>query len=243
MKKLIFTILLLILISAQEKIPAEILNIKTKSFKNPEAAIKFFVENLTQNNLAKALEACDINESSENYNFKKFSNRLRAIILTHTLAPSEYPMYVSINKIQRTFAIMNQVKYFCYNILSAEKVDGRTIVIKSDKRITNFIDSANPVKLKELILVDTSFPRPNLQNKKRLIDNFKKQAKIFGAIDKTERIVLYQFKKNYYLGGFSLLLYKDGWKIHSIGSDLANISALGVVKRTTIEEYNRIKSQ
>ena len=243
MKKIFCIILIIVCFTSYGYLYTQTADVNGKDFNTPEKTIEYFVDALKENNIAKAFEACAINEYSEKYNFTAFSKRLNAMILHQSLAPSEYPMFVELNKLERTYRVIMQIKFFCYCMLSSEKVDGLVIGNPGDERIAAFIASADPSRLKNLKIIDTSFAAPRLKNNERLVKTFTEQAQIFGADEKTELIVLYKLENKYYLGGFSLLRYGKIWKIESLASSLANISPVEVIKESSLSEFEALISE
>lgn len=244
--KLTSKIILLTILLVQTTGHSNIKNIQSrqKTFATPEKAIIYFIENLKQGNLDNALQACSVEEKSKNFDFTAFTKRLRAFIFYGWASiPSEYEMYVQMNSQLSKALIYNQIKYLIYSLLSKESIDGRTIINPSDEQIKNFITDINPRRLKNIEILKISFPGLSIQHNERYLKNSKAQAKIYGAITATDRIVLYKFEGNYYIGGFYLLKYNNSWKIDSLNSPIGNTSALGTLEKTSLEEFNDMISE
>jgi hypothetical protein len=79
-------------------------------------------------------------------------------------------------------------------------------------------------------------------NDAKYMENAAKMAKIFGADESTERVVLVSLDQNYYYLGFTLLRYGGNWKISGRNSHLANTDALGTPQKTTAEDFENMIS-
>ncbi len=69
------------------------------------------------------------------------------------------------------------------------------------------------------------------------VENFTKQAKLYGAEEMTERIALYELDSKTFLGGFGLFRYESGWKIVRLYSNLAGMSSYGAAEPASMETY------
>ncbi|MBN1500232.1 MAG: hypothetical protein JW982_08755 [Spirochaetes bacterium] len=231
MKKGLLIIILFILSSCSSIQKTAAIN---SDFATPEAAIKYFIAGIAKNDLNYALQACAIKEAADNFSFKKFTERLNALIFWSSMAPSEYPFYADINRADRISFISRQIKFFCFSMLSAEKDYSLTVPEPSEERINDFIRSSDPSKLADLRIIKITVPYPDLIESERNQRNWKLQAAIYGAETKTERIVLYELNGKFFTGGISLLKYGSNWKIESLSSSLANTSPMGSVEEVYI---------
>jgi hypothetical protein len=210
------------------------------SFKTPEEAITFYMQAVAQGNIPKIVQACAINEMSEKFSFDLYTNRLRALTF-YTPAPSDYPFYAEMNKVQFSWQILNQVKNLAYGLLATEKgvVEGRTVPIDPEGTIT-FMKEVDPERLAQLQVTKIGVPNPEIASTERNLDNWNRQAQIYGADELTERVVLLLFEGDYYYVGFTLLRYGEDWKISSAASPLGNTSAVGAPQKTTEEEFQEL---
>jgi hypothetical protein len=205
-------------------------------FKTPEEAIDYYFEGLLQADVRKIMDACAINEMGEKFRFDLYAEWVGYLTMT-ALAPTDYPLYVELNKIQLSEDILSGVKFFAYSLLTSEEVyKGRTIPIDTE-RASQFVIDANPERLAEIKIQRIELPDKAQMNSARYIESAARRASVYGADDSTERVVLFEFEGNYYYVGFTLLRYGENWKINWQVSQLANTSSLGAAQETTIDEF------
>jgi hypothetical protein len=205
-------------------------------FKTPEEAIDYYFEGLLQADVRKIMDACAINEMGEKFRFDLYTEWVGYLTI-NALAPTDYPLYVELNKIQISEEILNRVKFFAYSLLTSEQVyKGRTIPIDTE-RASQFVLDANPEGLAEIKVQKIEPSNKDLMSDARYIEIAARKANVYGADDSTERVVLFEFEGNYYYVGFTLLRYGENWKIGWQVSPLANTNSLGAAEETTIDEF------
>ena len=208
---------------------------KEVTFDSAEAAIEYCVKAIADNDLNAALNAFAGDDYIRGFDFTKWCKRLNALI-PNDLAPSEYGMYQEINNALITSRRASQIKGFSYSLLTNMDFS-QAIIIEDEDQISRFINDVDPEKLKGLKIVRIDPPTPDRLNSEINIKNFKAQADIYGGIEGTERVVLYDLNGELYTGGFHLIRFKNGWKIESMTTYLAGNSFDGSVVKTTEEEY------
>lgn len=215
--------------SAQEEAPV---------FVAPEDAIRHFAAALSENDLQKAFQACAVEEYAAGYDFAGMVDRLKVLMPMQQMAPSEYDLFVEMNKISAMGTLVNQMKMMVYSFFVPEVKEGTPMY--SDGSLDHakkFAEAVDPGKLKNLKLLRIDPPMQRILNSETNITNFQKMAVLNGAQEMTERIVLYELDGKTYLGGFGLLRYEGGWKIQRLNSNLTGLSSLGTVEETTMDAY------
>jgi hypothetical protein len=208
-----------------------------KEFATPEAAIQHFAESIAKNDVVAALQAFAINQQAAAFDFTAMSERLGVIQPIQTLSPTEYPMYVDLNRLALISRYGGQLKFFVYSFYATEPLDETTPIQDEPEKISAFIESVNPEQLtglkidKVIRMIATS---------DKLLEVWQQQAKPVGADEVTELVVLYELDGSYYLGGARLLRYGESWKLDGLSSVLAGMSALGTVTKTTLEEFETL---
>lgn len=212
------------------------------TFAAPEDAITFYLDALIQGDVAAILQATAVNEMSENFDFERHVNRLRALTI-QSPAPSEYSLFVEINKVQFTGQILGQVKNLTYALLATEKdiVAGQFVPIEPEGT-TQFRDEVDPARLAGLEIMAIGAPFPDRLNSERNQEIFNELAQIYGADEQTERVVLFQFEGNIYYMGFTLLRYGDDWKISNAAALLGGTSPSGAPEPTTPADFQEMIS-
>ena len=210
------------------------------TFKTPEEAITYYLDGVAQNNLSKILQACAINEMGGKFNFGLQVERLGGVVAPgQFLSPSDYAFYAEINKMTVSSQILSQVKFFAYGLLSSEKVDDGSLIIHMDtQRVNKFIKDVDPRKLSTIEIKKIGLPNKTLMNDPKYIENATKSASVYGADESTERVALFSFEQSYYYIGFTLLRYRENWKISSQSSPLANTNVLGTPIKISADEFD-----
>ena len=212
---------------------------QTAAFKTPEDAITAYFAGIEQNDPSKILQACAITEMSENFKFDLWTERLGGVMqLATSLSPSNAPLYVELNKIQLSDQLLRQVRNFAYALLSSEPVDFTVITKVDPERVNKFMADINPKRLAGLAIKKITLPNKTLMQSPKYIENATKSAKVYGADELTERVVLFSFEQSDYVVGFTLLRYGENWKIQQQSSPLGNTNALGTPQKTTEAEFD-----
>jgi hypothetical protein len=232
-KYVLVTLFISLATSQAQTTPADIFNFPELDFDTPEAAIHHFAKSIATNDLTAALQTFAINDYVNGYDFTAYSKRLGVIQPTFTLAPTEYPMYAQINHLSLLSRYSQQITFFCYSFYATESLDMTTPINEEPERIDAFIASVNPEQLADLTIAKMF---KITASSEKLLDVWQQQAAPIGAEEITEFVVLYELSGDYFMGGFHLLRYGEFWKIDTLSSVLANMSAMGTVSRTTPED-------
>lgn len=213
----------------------------TVSFKTPEETITFYLEALAEGDAAGLLQACAVDEMSEQFRFDLYLDRLQVLTI-QAPAPSDYPFYADLNHAQFTAQLMGQARNLAYGLLTTERelLEGRSVVSIDAERTKRFIDEVDPARLAGLQVVEIGIPRPDVASSPRNLENWDTIARIYGADELTERVVLLRLEGAYAYVGFTLLRYGESWKISNNVSTLGNTSALGVPVPTSEEEFQQM---
>lgn len=212
------------------------------NFSTPEKTIEHFIKGIKDNNLEHALEACAIQEVSENYDFVALTNHIKMLNPVWQNAPNEYQMYRDINKFRVGAQIAGQIALFSYSFFTDQGLDGSPVRIEDDSQASNFVKAVDPSKLSNLNIKEIEIP-PQLLDEKTKEKFNGSFVQIYKADEATERVVLYELDNKFYLGGFQLLRYKDYWKISSLQSALAGTSPMGTVTEISKEEFEEILNE
>ncbi len=210
------------------------------SFRTPEEAIMAYMQGVTQGDIAQILQACAVDEMGDGFNFELHTNRLQALTMLSP-APSTYPLYAEMNKVQFSWQILSQARNLAYALLATENrvVEGQTVLIDPEGTL-QFIDEVNPERLDQLQVVKIGLPNPELATSERNLQNWNTIAQIYGAEELTERVALFLFEGNTYLVGFALLRYGDNWKISNASSTLAGLSSFGTPSMTSEDAFDEL---
>jgi len=208
-------------------------------FKTPEDAITFYMQGIAEGNVSKILQACAIHEMSENFSLSLSTARIGAFDANQTLAPSDDPFYVEMNKEQLSARILSQVRMFVFSLLSTQDVTDRLIIIDAEKT-TQFIKDVDPSRLAQIEVKTIAIPFPEIVQSAKYLENATKFAQVYGADEYSERVALFQFEGDEYLVGFTLLRYGENWKIASAYSPIANIASSGATGKITESDFEKL---
>jgi hypothetical protein len=211
---------------------------KNESFSTPEDVMVQFANYISHQEIEKALNMFAINYQAERFDFLGYSERFQFYTMP-PMAPSQYDPFVSINKAYAAFYASNQIKWFIYSLLLYPEIDfSSTITFKTiEQENRDFVSLLNPSKLTELQLIRTDLVAPEIQFSDRNQNNVKEFSKIFGYLTRSEYYALYEFEGKYFIGGFTLYEYEDGWQISTLQSNLAGDAHLILWRETTEAEY------
>jgi hypothetical protein len=214
----------------------------TTSFPTPEAAVRHYLAGVAAGDAGKLMEATAIEEMSTGFQFADSVDRLRAMLLTNSLSPTEYPLFADMDRVFVASQILSQTRMLVYSLLSTETLDGTPIVPADKQRADAFVAQVDPSRLAGLKVVDIRYSNAKLEHDPRNLDNAAKLAAIYGADELTERLALVDLDGRLYEVGFTLLRYGDDWKVSSQSAALGNTPVLGTAVPTTLEEYDSATS-
>ncbi len=206
-------------------------------FPSPEDAIRFFVNALTENDYEKALQACAVDEYVEGFDFAGSVDRLKVLMPPQMMAPSEYEMYIEMNRISTMATLTSQIKMMIYSFFIPELRKDAAPLYVEGAYAEEFIEKVDPSKLKNLKVLRIDPPVQDILNSEKNITNFQKVAELYGAQEQTERVALYSLDGVTYAGGFGLMRYDDSWKIIRFNSNLAGQTSYGTVEEMTESAY------
>lgn len=211
------------------------------SFKTPEEAVTFYMQAVAQGDVSKIMQACAIDEMSENFRFDLYTDRIKAL-MPQSPAPSDYPFYAEMNKAQFSWQILFQAKNLAYGFLTPQQelLDGRPVLNMDSEATASFMNEVNPERLAQLEVAKIGLPHPEIAHTERSQEYWNIHAQIYGADELTERVVLLRFEGDYYYVGFALLRYGENWKISNAASAMGSTNALGAPQRTTEAEFEQL---
>ncbi len=212
------------------------------TFKTPEDAITFYMEGLAQADFGKVMQACAINERSQNFRFDLLYQRLNSYQPAIFLAPPNHPFNVELNKAQLTAQIAFQMKLFEFSLLSSETMDLRPIYNMDSDRVNKFINDVNSTRLAGIEVQKIGIPNQKNMNTDTYRASSAKNASSYGADEATERVALFSFEQHYYYIGFTLMRYGDNWKVISQSSPIAGTPAEGTPQKTTPDDFDKLVS-
>lgn len=217
-------------------------NIQEKSFGSPEKAIEYYVGKIAENDFKGALEACATSSYVNGLDFAAQVSRAKSIIL-YSDAPSKSQFYKEINYAKRISDLASWTKMMVFSLVLPEQyhdlLEGLPLKIESldQEKMDDLIKDFDPQKAKNLKIKLMTTPHSERMYSEKGIENSQKQAKVVGADEVTERVVLYELDGVYYYGGFRVLRYGKDWKIESLVSMYAGTSPFGTLTKIDDEDF------
>jgi hypothetical protein len=212
------------------------------TFATPEDAVREYLAGVAAGDVERILGASAIEEMSSGFDFASLARRLRTLMLTTFLAPSEYPFFADMDRELVAARLLSQVRMLVYSLLSEEPIDGSPIILEDPARAERFVAQVDPSRLANLTVEDIRFSNAAFADDERWLANAAATAATYGADELTERLVLFSLDGKLYDLGFTLLRYGDGWKVSDQVANLAGTSTLGAARPTTAEDYDRATS-
>lgn len=204
---------------------------------SPESAVAAYVAGIAAGDPDAILAASAVEEMATGFDFSASTERLRAMTLLTSLAPSEYPLFQESNRYQQASTILSQVRNLVYGLLSGEEIDGRTIAPVDAERIAAFVAAVDPARLAGIRVLDVRGPEPELATDERYLETITRMAAVYGADELTERLALIELDGSTYGLGFTLLRYGDTWKVSGQQSVLGGTTVFGTAEPMTREEF------
>ncbi len=206
---------------------------ESKAYETPEEVIDQFVLAIQDNDFDRALKLFALDNMVEGYDFEAYIERMGAFMPINSMAPQEFEAYSEINYAYQLNSASNQIKMFSFSLLIPD-LDLVTPILLTEleEEDIDLLDQLDPSQLRSLELVRADYSNPETQDSDRHQENIEKSANVFGFIDQKEFVVLYEYKGSYYLGGFVLVEYEEGWQISGLGAPLEGVNFYGLEKIT-----------
>lgn len=208
----------------------------------PDEAVREYMAGVAAADAGRILDVSAIEEMAEGHRFAESVDRLKAFMPHLMLAPAEYPLYVDINRVQRTDEILGQVLMLSYGLLSGETIDGSPLAPVDKAWADAFVAQVDPARLADITVMDARFPHPDLEASERYLETAAALASTYSADELTERLVLFSFEGQTYGLGFTLLRYGGSWLVSSQSSPIGGTSTLGTATPMSVEEYENLTS-
>jgi hypothetical protein len=212
----------------------------TTVYTTPEAAVAAYVGGIAAGDMQAVLAASAIEEAALGFDFTAYVERLQALPLMTSPAPAEYPLYAEMNRVRRQNEVLIAVRNLAYSLLSDEDVEEGLIAQPGAERTAAFVKAVDPQRLAGIEVLEIGVPEPDILQGERYQTTAGQFARIYGADDMTERVVLLGFEGDTYLLGVTLLRYGEGWKVINQMANLAGTSGLGTVEEISAEGFAEV---
>lgn len=206
-----------------------------RGFATPEEAVETSTERIAEGDAAGALTAWATDAQAENLDLVGTLERLRAFTPADTSSlPSDDELFVELAKTTRAGAAAEQYRRMTISLLLPDvDLDSTTPLEKGDVSAQDIVDELDSARLAGL----TAQRIDQVKGPGKLDENLAEAAKLVGADERREYVVLYELDGETYLGGVGVLRYGDDWQIDRLQSDFAG-TAYGALEAITSEEYD-----
>ena len=207
-------------------------------FSTPEDAIAWYIEGLAQADTDRILQACAVEEISQNFRLDEYSEWVGSFA-TSMYSHSDYPFWAQIGRAEVSATVLRQVKMLAYSLLSSERLgeDGAVFLgDEAEETMGGFIRDIDPARLSGLEVEMIAPADRASMSGQRYLDYVTEAARCYGADEATDRVALLSIEGKYYYAGFYLLRYGANWKIAG-SSSLVNTEPPGWAQETTVEEF------
>lgn len=206
-------------------------------YATPEAAVEAFCAAFTAGDFDGAMAACCAREMADGFDLPANVDRVGAFMPYTYPAPAASETYRDLNYAGFLGALASQYKMLCYGFFVTDGMDGHNIAPADAVYAEAFQEAVDPANLARLTLVRVDPPRKDALESAENVKTFDKEARGYGAAEKTERIVLWELDGRYFVSGFTLYRYEGGWKIAGLVSSLAGVNIFGAPTEATEAEY------
>lgn len=207
----------------------------------PENTITSFIKAFTALDVDAINKTLSTSEYAKNYDIYAMADRLQAWNPLQMGMVQGDPLFEQINFYQKGNRQMMQLQMMMITLLTDGKLaDTDYGMIISGESLTPAMDALkgiDPKDMSQLELVKLAKPT-DIIDSDRYKENSLKQAKPFGASDKTERVALLKMGDRYYTAGFEVMQYGDKWLIDSFNSSIAGLAYYGELVVTTPDEFD-----
>ena len=198
---------------------------------------------MAKGDAAAMFESFSIQKFADKFDFVAYTDRLQAMELDRSLLPATSPMYKQLNEALRASLLAGQVRTAIFSMISsqAENVQNGGGVIRADRaKATEFVTSLDVKTLSSLKAAKVvEIPGKNsaiyVKNQKNEVI----QAKITGADEQREYLVLYKLGTKMFKGGVTAQRYGSTWTIVTLTAPLSGMPANGAVEETSLADFDK----
>lgn len=201
----------------------------------PEKTAEAFVEAVADGNIEKALSFFACNQMADNYRFEYQIDRLLVWIPGGFCSyPSEEKVFREINKGELYGEAVSQIGNLCFSLQAYEEYMSRVpISLEDDENIVEKMREFCDLKaLETLRIKEIEYAGPDTQSE----EVYDKAARIYGADERVEYEILYEYDGEMFKGGMTFLRYEEKWYIESLIAASTGQNALGYLIPAESEE-------
>ncbi|HEY1134418.1 MAG TPA: hypothetical protein VGE77_07555 [Nocardioides sp.] len=201
-----------------------------RGFATPEEAIEFATERLADGDADGAVGAWASEEQAAGLDLAGYLERLQTYPAWEpALVPGDDDFFREIAETARAGGAADQYRRLVVSLLLPEVdlTQGSTLGDDgpSAQEIAEALDSSRLESLRAQRIERVEGPE-------RLEEQYAESARLVGAEERREYLVLYEWDGDTYLGAVGLLRYGDEWRIDTLSSPIANVGVAALEPAT-----------
>ncbi len=206
----------------------------------PEETISSFAEAIAGNDITGALSLFACRHMTDNYDYSSYIERIQA------WQPNFRYSYPSPEGILReaTYEMARgeaaqQIFNLCFSLKADDEYLEMTPIFEGDLNqvMADLEEITDLDQLDTFQIIRMDYTKPETQNSSTHQENVRRQCEIYGAEDRAEYSVLYEYGGQTYFGGVSLIQYEQKWYIENLTGVLAGQTAYAYLEPMSEAEY------
>lgn len=194
-----------------------------RGFASPEEAIEFSTESLADGDADAALSAWSSGEQARGSDFVGSLEYLQAYApYNPSILPGDDELFAGLGVAARNGGAADQYRRLTYSLLVPDLSQDQVTPLSDDdapsaEELRDDLDSSRLAGLRAERI-------ERLEGPERLTENYDRAARLVGADERREYLVLYEWEGDTYLGAVGVLRYDDEWSIDALSAPIANVS-------------------
>ncbi len=207
-----------------------------RGFASPEEAIEFSTDSLADGDAAAAISAWRAEEQARGNDLVATLERLQAFApYNASILPGDDELFAGLGAAGRAGGAAEQYRRLTYSLLVPDLSPDSVTPLTDDgapsaEEISDDLDSSRLEGLRAERI-------EQLEGSERLTESYDEAARLVGADERREYLVLYEWEGETYLGAVGVLRYDDEWSIDALGSPIVNVS-VGILEPASEDDFD-----
>lgn len=207
-----------------------------RGFASPEEAIEFSTDSIADGDAAAAISAWRPEEQARGNDLVATLERLQAFTpYNASILPGDDELFAGLGAAGRAGGAAEQYRRLTYSLLVPDLSPDSVTPLTDDgapsaEEIRDDLDSSRLEGLRAERI-------EQLEGSERLTESYDEAARLVGADERREYLVLYEWDGETYLGAVGVLRYDDEWSIDALGSPIVNVS-VGILEPASEDDFD-----
>ncbi|WP_447644011.1 hypothetical protein [Nocardioides zeae] len=194
-----------------------------RGFASPEEAIEFSTESIADGDAGAALSAWSSEAQARGSDFVESLEYFAAYApYNPSILPGDDELFAGLGSAARTGGAADQVRRLAYSLLVPDLSQDQTTPLSDDDapsadELRDDLDSSRLDGLRAERI-------ERIEGPERLTETYERAARLVGADERREYLVLYEWEGETYVGAVGVLRYDDEWSIDALSSPIVNLS-------------------